>query len=121
MVCLRGLETDEAGAKSTERKRRKELRLFADKISGYGQGVHLRYPNWGRDRQQARFGRATSAAPRCSCHSAEPAFERAESPTGSVARVLEIERVKVHPWLSRLVPNVLEHSLENRETVECIS
>jgi hypothetical protein len=38
-MCLRGLETDEAGAKSTERKRRKELRLLAANISGYGQGV----------------------------------------------------------------------------------
>jgi hypothetical protein len=32
-----------------------------------------------------------------------------------------MERVKVHPRLSRLVSNGLEHSLENRETVECIS
>jgi hypothetical protein len=30
--------------KSADRKRRKELRLLADKISGYGQSVHQRYP-----------------------------------------------------------------------------
>ena len=43
-VCMRALETGEARAKSAERKRRKELRLLADKISGYGQSVHRRYP-----------------------------------------------------------------------------
>jgi hypothetical protein len=41
---MRALETDEARAKSAERKRRKELRLLADKISGYGRNVHQRYP-----------------------------------------------------------------------------
>ena len=34
VMCLRGLETDEAGAKPTERKKRKELRLLAANISG---------------------------------------------------------------------------------------
>jgi hypothetical protein len=41
---MRALETDEARAKSAERKRRTELRLLADKISGYGRNVHQRYP-----------------------------------------------------------------------------
>jgi hypothetical protein len=39
-----GLETDEARAKSAERRRGKELRALADKISEYAQGVHQRYP-----------------------------------------------------------------------------
>jgi hypothetical protein len=43
-TCMRALETDEARAKSAERKRKKELRLLADAISGYGQRVHRRYP-----------------------------------------------------------------------------
>jgi hypothetical protein len=43
-TCMRALETDEARAKSAERKRKKELRLLADTISGYGQRVHRRYP-----------------------------------------------------------------------------
>ena len=43
-ICLRALETDEARAKTAERKRRNELRLLADKISGYGRNVHQRYP-----------------------------------------------------------------------------
>jgi hypothetical protein len=43
-IGMRALQTGEARAKSAERKRRKELRLLADKISGYGQGVHQRYP-----------------------------------------------------------------------------
>jgi hypothetical protein len=38
------LHTGEARARSAEGKRRKELRLLADKISGYGQGIHQRYP-----------------------------------------------------------------------------
>jgi hypothetical protein len=41
---MRALQTGETRAKSAERKRRKELRLLADKISGYGQGIHQRYP-----------------------------------------------------------------------------
>ena len=43
-MCVRALETGEARAKSAEQKRRKELRFLADKISGYGQIVHQRYP-----------------------------------------------------------------------------
>jgi heme exporter protein D len=43
-MCMRTLQTGEARARSAERKRRKELRLLADKISGYGQSVHKRYP-----------------------------------------------------------------------------
>jgi hypothetical protein len=43
-IGMRALQTGEARAKSAERKRRKELRLLADKISGYGQGIHQRYP-----------------------------------------------------------------------------
>ena len=39
-----GIETDRSRAKRAERKRKKELRLLADKISGYGQSVHQRYP-----------------------------------------------------------------------------
>jgi hypothetical protein len=41
---MRALETGEARAKSAERKRRKEMRLLAEKISGYGRSVHQRYP-----------------------------------------------------------------------------
>jgi hypothetical protein len=43
-ICLRVLETDRAGAKRAERKKKNELRLLADKISGYGHSVHRRYP-----------------------------------------------------------------------------
>jgi hypothetical protein len=42
-MCVGVLGT-EARAKSAEQKRRKELRFLADKISGYGQIVHQRYP-----------------------------------------------------------------------------
>jgi len=43
-MCMRTLQTGEARARSAERKRRKELRLLADKISGYGRTIHQRYP-----------------------------------------------------------------------------
>jgi len=43
-VCMRVFETDEARAKSAERKHGKELRSLANKISGYAQEVHQRYP-----------------------------------------------------------------------------
>jgi hypothetical protein len=43
-ICIRVFETDEARAKSAERRRGKELRSLADKISEYAQGVHQRYP-----------------------------------------------------------------------------
>jgi hypothetical protein len=43
-MCMRALGTGEARAESADRKRRKELRWLADKISGYGQSVHQRYP-----------------------------------------------------------------------------
>jgi hypothetical protein len=43
-ICTRALQTEEARAKSVERKRKNELRLLADKISGYGRSVHQRYP-----------------------------------------------------------------------------
>ena len=43
-VVMRVFETDEARAKSAERKRGKELRSLANKISGYAQEVHQRYP-----------------------------------------------------------------------------
>lgn len=43
-ICMRVFETDEARAKSAERRREKELRSLADKISEYAQGVHQRYP-----------------------------------------------------------------------------
>ncbi len=43
-TCMRALETDEARAKSAEGKRKKKLRLLADRISGYGQRVDRRYP-----------------------------------------------------------------------------
>ena len=44
-ICMRVFETDEARAKSDERKRGKELRSLANKISEYAQGVHQRYPS----------------------------------------------------------------------------
>jgi hypothetical protein len=43
-ICIRVFETDEARAKSAERRRGKELRALADKISEYAQDVHQRYP-----------------------------------------------------------------------------
>ncbi len=43
-ICMRALETDDVRAKSAEHKKKKELRLLANRISGYGQGVHRRYP-----------------------------------------------------------------------------
>ena len=43
-IGMRIFETDEARAKRAEGKRQKDLRSLADKISGYGQGVHQRYP-----------------------------------------------------------------------------
>jgi hypothetical protein len=44
-ICMRVFETDEARSKSAERRRGKELRSLADKISKYAQGVHQRYPS----------------------------------------------------------------------------
>lgn len=43
-ISMRIFETEEARAQRTERKRLEDLRSLADKISGYGQGVHQRYP-----------------------------------------------------------------------------
>jgi hypothetical protein len=43
-VSARTFETDRSRAKRTERKKQRELRSLADKISGYGQIVHQRYP-----------------------------------------------------------------------------
>jgi len=43
-ACVRALETDEARVNFAKRKKKKELRLLADKISGSGQGMHRRYP-----------------------------------------------------------------------------
>src|SRR5260370_23711184 len=43
-ICLRVLETDRARAKRAERKKKNDLRLLADKISGNGNSVHQRYP-----------------------------------------------------------------------------
>jgi hypothetical protein len=43
-VCVRAFETDRSRAKRAERKKKRELRSLADKISGYGQSVHQRYP-----------------------------------------------------------------------------
>jgi hypothetical protein len=43
-ASVRAFETDRSRAKRAERKRRKELRLLADKIFVYGQSVHQRYP-----------------------------------------------------------------------------
>jgi hypothetical protein len=43
-ICLRVLETDKSRAKHAEWKKKRELRSLADKISGYGQSVHQRYP-----------------------------------------------------------------------------
>ena len=43
-VSARAFETDRSRAKRAERKKERELRSLADKISGYGQIVHQRYP-----------------------------------------------------------------------------
>jgi hypothetical protein len=57
--------------------------------------IQKRIPDRGRDRQRARLGRAPSEAARCSCHGIDLVVKRAESPTGSVEWILEIERVKL--------------------------
>jgi hypothetical protein len=43
-ICLRALESDGVRANRAERKKRKELRSLAEKISSYGHTVHQRYP-----------------------------------------------------------------------------
>ncbi len=43
-VSMRAFETDRSRAKRTERKRKTELRLLAERISLYGNTVHQRYP-----------------------------------------------------------------------------
>ena len=43
-VSARAFETDRSRAKRAERKKERELRSLADKISGYGQSVHQLYP-----------------------------------------------------------------------------
>jgi hypothetical protein len=43
-TCLRLMETDGARAKRADRKNKKELLSLTDKISGYAQRVHQRYP-----------------------------------------------------------------------------
>lgn len=71
----------------------KKLKVAGRQNLSIWEGHSSTLPDWGRNRQRARFGRATSEASRCSRHSARPAVMRAESPTGSVERILEIERV----------------------------
>ena len=44
-ICLRALESDGVRAKRAERKKTKELRSLAERISSYGQGIHQRYPS----------------------------------------------------------------------------
>jgi hypothetical protein len=44
-IFMRVFETDEARSKCAERRRGKELRSLADKISEYALGVHQRYPS----------------------------------------------------------------------------
>lgn len=43
-ISLRAFESEEMRAKRAERKRRRELRLLADRIATYGRTVHQRYP-----------------------------------------------------------------------------
>jgi hypothetical protein len=43
-IGMRIFESDDARDKRADGKRQKDLRSMADKISGYGQGVHKRYP-----------------------------------------------------------------------------
>jgi hypothetical protein len=43
-LSARAFETDRSRAKRAERKKNRELRSLADKISGYGQSLHQRYP-----------------------------------------------------------------------------
>lgn len=43
-TCVWGLESDASRSKRAERKKKRELRSLADKISVYGQSVHQRYP-----------------------------------------------------------------------------
>jgi hypothetical protein len=43
-ACRICLETDRARAERAQRKKKKELRMLADRISTYGRKVHQRYP-----------------------------------------------------------------------------
>jgi hypothetical protein len=43
-VSARAFETDNSRANRAERRKKRELRSLADKISGYGRSVHQRYP-----------------------------------------------------------------------------
>jgi hypothetical protein len=146
---MRVFETDEARAKSAERRRGKELRSLADKISGYAQEVHQRYLTGDvivseRDLADQLRKRPDAVATALNLMLSEQKVQRAP-----FERVLEIEPVKFPTRLSlrreRLrqpspppsseknrcrvqitenafkPPNLLEHSLESREAVECIS
>jgi hypothetical protein len=105
-ICLRVLESDGARAKRAERNKKKELRSLAERISSYGQGVHQRYPTGDVIVSERDLSGEASKATRRSDHRSEPAVKRAESPTGSVERVLEIERLISRyrsPWLAIIV------------------
>jgi hypothetical protein len=43
-TCRWCLETDEVRGRRAQRRKKKELRALADKISSYGRNVHHRYP-----------------------------------------------------------------------------
>lgn len=43
-ACMRGLESDSSRAKRARRRKEKELRALAHKISIYAQNVHQRFP-----------------------------------------------------------------------------
>jgi hypothetical protein len=43
-ICSRALQTEESRARRTERNKKRELQLLAERISGYGRSVHQRYP-----------------------------------------------------------------------------
>ena len=43
-ICARALQTEEARARRTERNKKKDLRLLAERISVYAHSVHQRYP-----------------------------------------------------------------------------
>ncbi len=44
VACVRGLESDASRVKRAQRRKERELRALADKISTYGRTVHQRFP-----------------------------------------------------------------------------
>ena len=102
-MCMRALETNEARAKSAERKRRNELRSLAERISSYGHTVHQRYPTGDvvvseRDLAEQLRKPHNAVATALNLLLSEQKVQRAP-----LRRVLEIERVSAG-YLCREIP-----------------